>query len=58
MAHLSCQQRWPLSGVKQTAKLSGAAAKAFYLRLDLDESPLDPMTLMITFADLHATAQG
>lgn len=33
-------------------------AKAFYLRLGLDESPLDPMTLMITVADLHAAAQG
>ncbi|HEX7639231.1 MAG TPA: GNAT family N-acetyltransferase [Burkholderiaceae bacterium] len=32
-------------------------AKAFYVRLGLDESPLDPMTLMITVADLHA-AQG
>lgn len=32
-------------------------AKAFYLRLGLDESPLDPMTLMITVADLHV-AQG
>lgn len=29
-------------------------AKAFYLRLGLDESPLDPMTLMVTVADLHA----
>jgi hypothetical protein len=44
--------------VKQTAKLYGAAAKAFYLRLDLAESPLDPMTLMITIADLRAAAQG
>lgn len=33
-------------------------AKAFYLRLGLDESPLDPMTLMITVADLHAAMQG
>ena len=33
-------------------------AKAFYLRLGLDESPLDPMTLMITVADLHAAAHG
>lgn len=30
-------------------------AKAFYLRLGLDESPLDPMTLMVTLADLRAT---
>lgn len=29
-------------------------AKAFYLRLGLDESPLDPMTLMVTLADLRA----
>lgn len=29
-------------------------AKAFYLRLGLDESPLDPMTLMVTIADLRA----
>ena len=29
-------------------------AKAFYLRLGLDESPLDPMTLMVTVADLLA----
>lgn len=29
-------------------------AKAFYLRLGLDESPLDPMTLMVTVADLRA----
>lgn len=29
-------------------------AKAFYLRLGLDESPLDPMKLMVTVADLHA----
>ncbi len=27
-------------------------AKAFYLQLGLDESPLDPMTLMVTLADL------
>lgn len=31
-----------------------AEAKAFYLRLGLDESPLDPMTLMVTVADLRA----
>lgn len=31
-------------------------AKAFYLRLGLDESPLDPMTLMVTVADLRAAA--
>jgi len=29
-------------------------AKAFYLRLGLDQSPLDPMTLMTTVADLEA----
>ncbi len=29
-------------------------AKAFYLRLGLDPSPLDPMTLMTTVADLKA----
>lgn len=29
-------------------------AKAFYLRLGLDESPLEPMTLMVTLADLRA----
>lgn len=29
-------------------------AKAFYLRLGLDESPLDTMTLMATIADLRA----
>jgi len=30
-------------------------AKAFYLALGLSESPLDPMTLMVTLADLQAT---
>ena len=30
-------------------------AKAFYLALGLSESPLDPMTLMVTLADLRAT---
>ena len=29
-------------------------AKAFYLSLGLDESPLEPMTLMVTIADLRA----
>lgn len=29
-------------------------AKDFYLRLGLDESPLDPMTLMVTTLDLRA----
>ena len=29
-------------------------AKAFYLRLGLDESPLDPMTLMTTVTDLRS----
>ncbi|MCC6780407.1 MAG: GNAT family N-acetyltransferase [Hyphomicrobiales bacterium] len=33
-------------------------AKDFYLRLGLDESPLDPMTLMVTVADLKAAASG
>lgn len=33
-------------------------AKAFYLRLGLDESPLDPMTLMVTISDLKAAAVG
>ncbi|PPE67904.1 GNAT family N-acetyltransferase [Caldimonas caldifontis] len=28
-------------------------AKTFYLRLGLEESPLDPMTLMVTVADLR-----
>jgi GNAT superfamily N-acetyltransferase len=28
-------------------------AKGFYLGLGLDESPLDPMTLMVTIADLR-----
>jgi GNAT superfamily N-acetyltransferase len=30
-------------------------AKAFYIRLGLDPSPIDPMTLMTTLADLKAT---
>lgn len=30
-------------------------AKAFYERLGFDPSPLDPMTLMITLADLRAS---
>lgn len=30
-------------------------AKAFYLRLGLEPSPLDPMTLMVTLADLKAS---
>jgi GNAT superfamily N-acetyltransferase len=29
-------------------------AKAFYLRLGLDESPLEPMTLMVTITDLRS----
>lgn len=29
-------------------------ARAFYLNLGMDESPLDPMTLMVTLADLRA----
>lgn len=36
--------------------LSGEA-RAFYLGLGLDESPLDPMTLMVTVADLRAAAK-
>ena len=32
-----------------------AEAKAFYVRLGLDPSPLEPMTLMPTVADLRAT---
>jgi GNAT superfamily N-acetyltransferase len=32
-------------------------AKAFYLRLGLDESPLDPTMLMVTVADLHAAVK-
>jgi GNAT superfamily N-acetyltransferase len=31
------------------------SAKAFYERLGFDPSPLDPMTLMITLADLRAS---
>ena len=29
-------------------------AKAFYLQLGLDTSPLDPTTLMVTIAELRA----
>jgi GNAT superfamily N-acetyltransferase len=32
-------------------------AKAFYLRLGLEESPLEPMTLMCTMADLRAALE-
>lgn len=32
-----------------------ADAKAFYERLGFDPSPLDPLTLMVTLADLKAT---
>jgi len=32
-------------------------AKVFYLRLGLDASPLDPMTLMVTLADLRAALE-
>ena len=32
-------------------------AKAFYLRVGLDPSPLDPMTLMVTLADLRAALE-
>lgn len=31
--------------------------RAFYVRLGLDESPLDPMTLMATVADLRAATK-
>lgn len=34
------------------------SAKAFYLSLGLDASPLDPMTLMVTVADLQAALAG
>ncbi len=33
-----------------------AEAKVFYYGLGLDESPLDPMPLMVTLADLRAAA--
>lgn len=33
-------------------------ARTFYLRLGLAESPLDPMILMVTLADLHAALTG
>jgi GNAT superfamily N-acetyltransferase len=33
-------------------------AKAFYHRLGFDPSPLDPMTLMITLADIRASLEG
>jgi len=33
-------------------------AKAFYLQLGLDVSPLEPMTLMLTIADLKAALTG
>jgi GNAT superfamily N-acetyltransferase len=33
-------------------------AKQFYLHLGLDESPLDPMTLMVTVSDLRAAMQS
>ncbi len=33
-------------------------AKAFYLRLGFDPSPLEPMTLMVTAADLRAALVG
>jgi GNAT superfamily N-acetyltransferase len=32
-------------------------AKDFYLRLGLDESPLDPMTLMVTVSDLRSAVK-
>lgn len=33
-------------------------AKGFYHRLGFDPSPLDPMTLMITLADIRASLEG
>jgi GNAT superfamily N-acetyltransferase len=33
-------------------------AKAFYLRLGLEPSPLEPMTLMVTIADLQSSLAG
>lgn len=33
-------------------------AKGFYLRLGLDESPVDPMTLRVTMSDLKAAVSG
>lgn len=33
-------------------------AKQFYLRIGLDESPLEPMTLMTTVANLRAALEG
>lgn len=33
-------------------------AKAFYLRLGLHESPLDPMTLMVTLIDLREAVKS
>lgn len=33
-------------------------AKAFYLSLGLDESPLDPMTLMVTVIDLREAVKA
>jgi len=33
-------------------------ARGFYERLGFDPSPLDPMTLLITLADLRASVWG
>jgi hypothetical protein len=33
-------------------------ARAFYLGLGLDTSPLDPMTLMVTVAELRGASEG
>ncbi len=33
-------------------------AKAFYLALGMSVSPLDPMTLMVTLADLRASTMA
>lgn len=35
-----------------------ADAKAFYERMGFEPSPLDPMTLMVTLADLQAAVRG
>ena len=47
-----------LSGASRTFVIcEGEEAKAFYLPLGLEESPFDPMTLMVTVADLQAATQ-
>jgi hypothetical protein len=37
------------------AKMMSDEAKAFYLKLGLELTPLEPMTLMATVGDLRAT---